>query len=219
MSLFLDSLGLPMTVAQLLDGRPLVVLAPHPDDETLGCGALLFDAAAQGVPCSVVCVTDGSRSHPHSRAWPADRLARQRRAELESAVAILGAAMHWLGHPDCQVRTDADIAHLIPRDALVLATWDGDPHVDHQNVALLARRMARPDVALGFYPIWGRFTDRSARARTLVASPAALAAKRRALSCHRSQMTRLIDDDPDGFVMEPWRQRHFLDHPEIVIAP
>lgn len=32
-------------------------------------------------------------------------------------------------------------------------------------------------------------------------------------------MTPLIDDDPEGFVMEPWRQEHFLTHPEIVIAP
>ena len=40
-----------------------------------------------------------------------------------------------------------------------------------------------------------------------------------ALACHRSQMTPLIDDDPEGFVMEPWRQEHFLTHPEIVIAP
>ncbi len=219
MSLFLENLGPPMTVDQLLGGRPLVVLAPHPDDETLGCGALLFDAARQGVACSVICVTDGSRSHPRSRGWPAERLAALRRSELEDAVAILGATLHWLGQPDCQARADTDIAHLIPPDAFLLATWQDDPHVDHGAVATLARRMARADVALGFYPIWGRFTDRTARARTILASPEARQAKRRALSCHRSQMTRLIDDDPEGFVMETWRQEHFLEHPEIVIAP
>ena len=51
------------------------------------------------------------------------------------------------------------------------------------------------------------------------ASDAAVAAKRRALSCHRSQMTGLIDDDPTGFVMTDTHQAHFLTHPEIVIAP
>lgn len=219
MSGFLENLGPPLTAAELLAGRPLVVLAPHPDDETLGCGALLFDAASQDVPCSVICVTDGSRSHPNSRIWSSDRLAQQRRGELEAAVAVLGVTMHWLGHRDCQVQMDADISHLIPENALLLATWEGDPHVDHQSVALLARRISRPDVALAFYPIWGRFTDRTAKARPVAASGAALAAKRRALACHRSQMTHLIDDDPEGFVMEAWRQEHFLEHPEIIIAP
>jgi Uncharacterized proteins, LmbE homologs len=58
MSGFLDNLGPPIGVADLLGGRPLAVLAPHPDDETLGCGALLFDAAAHGARCTVICVTD-----------------------------------------------------------------------------------------------------------------------------------------------------------------
>ncbi|MGN7871499.1 PIG-L deacetylase family protein [Paracoccus sp. 22332] len=219
MSGFLDNLGPPIGVADLLGGRPLAVLAPHPDDETLGCGALLFDAAAHGARCTVICVTDGSRSHPKSRGWPPRRLAEQRRAELEAAAAILGATTHWLGHGDCRVRTDADISDLIPQGALLLATWEGDPHVDHQSVARMARTLARRDVALAYYPIWGRFTDRTAPTRTIAASAAALTAKRRALACHRSQMTPLIDDDPEGFVMEPWRQEHFLTHPEIVIAP
>ena len=215
---FLQHLGEPIAVDELLAGRPLVVLAPHPDDETLGCGALLVDAAAQGASCSVICVTDGSRSHPKSTKWPAERLAKERRRELEAAVAILGATMHWLGHRDCQVQMDADISPLIPQDALLLATWEGDPHVDHQSVAQLAQKMARPDVMLAYYPIWGRFTNLTARARPIVASRAAREAKRRALACHRSQMTPLIDDDPEGFVMEAWRQEHFLMHPEIIIA-
>ena len=78
MSGFLDALaGAPgISVDDLLGGRALVVLSPHPDDETLGCGALLHDASSQGVSCHVVCVTDGSRSHPNSIQWPAPRLAR-----------------------------------------------------------------------------------------------------------------------------------------------
>jgi hypothetical protein len=82
----------------------------------------------------------------------------------------------------------------------------------------LHKKMARPDVVLAYYPIWGRFTNLTARARPIVASSAAREAKRRALACHRSQMTPLIDDDPEGFVMEAWRQEHFLMHPEIIIA-
>ncbi|MDH2329164.1 PIG-L family deacetylase [Cereibacter sp. SYSU M97828] len=212
------TLGAPMTPAELIEGRPLVVLAPHPDDETLGCGALLFDAAAAGIETRVICVTDGSRSHPNSTTWPPARLAAQRRRELEAATAQLGAEMHWLGHPDCGVPEDVPLDHLIPADALVLASWGGDPHCDHESVARLAQKAQRQDTRLAFYPVWGRFTGSRIVARPLVATAMALAAKRRALACHRSQMTPMITDDPEGFVMEDWRQAHFLEHPEVVIA-
>ena len=211
----------------LLQGRPLVILAPHPDDETLGCGALLFDAAAQGTACHVICVTDGTRSHPGSRRWPAPVLAATREAELRAACAILAPAakVTCLGYPDCAAPEDRQaagrVSALIEPDALVLATWAHDPHIDHQQVAGLAMGIAagRADIALAFYPVWGRFIDRVADVRLIDASNAALAAKRRALACHRSQMTGLIDDDPTGFVMTDGHQAHFLTHPEIILAP
>lgn len=216
---FLGTLGPWITVNELLQGRPLVVIAPHPDDETLGCGALLFDAAAAAVDTTVICVTDGSKSHPNSASHPPQRLATLRRREMEAATNILGARLHWLGHPDCEVDETAPLGHLIPEGALVLASWAGDPHRDHESVARMAKAAMRSDLALAFYPVWGRFTDvATAGTRRLRASPEAAGAKRRALACHESQMSRLIDDDPDGFVMEDWRQAHFLDHPEIIIA-
>ena len=42
--------------------RPAVVLAPHPDDETLGCGGTLIRKARAGAPLKVVLMTDGARS-------------------------------------------------------------------------------------------------------------------------------------------------------------
>ena len=222
-----------VTARDLLGGRTaLTVIAPHPDDETLGCGALLHEAAAQGVACNVICVTDGSRSHPNSPTWGASRLARARAAEIRSAVALLapGASVDHLGHPDCatpHVGPAAEICvarldALTPRHALVLAPWGADPHADHERTAALVRRLAagRPDVALLSYPIWGRFADAIPPGwiRTLRPSGAARSAKRAALACHRTQMTRLIADDPDGFVMCQANQAHFLDHPEIFLA-
>ena len=228
MSGFLNALDTArhLSPAQLLGDRPLVVIAPHPDDETLGCGALLFDAARRGNACHIVCVTDGSRSHPNSRIWPADRIAQVRQQELRAACAILAptATISWMGHGDCQVPDDAHTATildaLIPSNALVLASWAMDPHIDHRRVASLAQRVAadRSDITVGFYPIWGRFTDLIAPADLIIASDPAKAAKRQALACHRTQMTRLIDDDPAGFVMTDAHQSHFLSHPEIVIA-
>ncbi|EKE43078.1 hypothetical protein OCGS_2669 [Oceaniovalibus guishaninsula JLT2003] len=219
----------------LLDGRrALVAVAPHPDDETLGCGALLHEAYMAGVGTRVMCLTDGSASHRNSERWPPARIAQVRRAELDAAVAVLapGTAIEWLGYADCGLpeggaeadRCAARLDAAFPQGALVVAAWGGDPHVDHRRGAALVARAVRdrPDLALLWYPIWGRFVDDGAEVppmRRLAAGAAALAAKSRALACHATQMTRLIDDDPGGFVMDAADQAHFLDHAEIFLAP
>ncbi len=222
-----------VTAPALMSGRPaLVVVAPHPDDETLGCGALLHEATAMGIACRIVCVTDGSASHPNSRTWDQPRLAARRRRELEAAVAEVspGADLVWLGCRDCDLPAGGpDAALLASRlssafapGALVVAAWGGDPHVDHERTADLVSLALghRPDIGLLWYPIWGQFQRVPVvpRMMCLAAGAAAGDAKRRALACHASQMTALITDDPEGFVMAAETQAHFLDHPEIFIA-
>jgi LmbE family N-acetylglucosaminyl deacetylase len=214
----------------LAQRRSLAVVAPHPDDETLGCGALVHDAASAGVSCVVVCLTDGSASHRRSPSWPPERIAATRRRELASALDALAAGIDlvWLGWPDCGLPPATDVeardrvSAALPQGALVVAAWGGDPHVDHQDGARLLACVARhrPDLRFLWYPIWGRFANAPGvpTVTVLDASPGARRAKRRALACHATQMTRLIDDDPEGFVMDPATQEHFLTHPEIFVA-
>ncbi len=224
--------------ADLLDGvASLCVVAPHPDDETLGCGLLLLAAAERDLPITIVCMTDGSRSHPGSVAWPAERLAAERRLELTRAVRCLApaATVVWLGYPDTGLPTDgpalaaasARLARHLPQrhDALILTTWPHDPHGDHASTTRLVEAARGPDhpARLFHYPIWGRFLDRDPRpgfdrALLVTGDTEARARKRRALACHRTQMSRLIPDDPEGFVMPKWMQEHFVEHPEIYLA-
>ncbi len=51
---------------------PTVVVAPHPDDETLGCGVLIAAKRRLGAEVAVVFLTDGAASHPQ---FGSDRLA------------------------------------------------------------------------------------------------------------------------------------------------
>jgi LmbE family N-acetylglucosaminyl deacetylase len=73
-----------------LKDRPFIVVAPHPDDESLACGGLIADACRQGVRGKVVIFSDGSGSHPNSKACPPDRLASLREEEARQAGAELG---------------------------------------------------------------------------------------------------------------------------------
>ena len=122
----------------------------------------------------------------------------------------------------CLAAVAGRVAGLLPQGALVVFAWGGDPHVDHaRGAALVARALAaRPDLAALAYPVWGRFDPAAAPppAVTLAASGRARAAKRRALACHATQATALIDDDPSGFALSAAQQAHFLDHPEVFLA-
>jgi LmbE family N-acetylglucosaminyl deacetylase len=216
----------------LQGGSDITVVAPHPDDETLGCGALLAEASRAGVASRVICMTDGSASHRGSATWSAERIAAARRLELDQAVGILapGASVLHMGFRDCGLPVAGTafrsavrrLSGHVPTGSLVLAAWGGDPHVDHERAAKIVRRMVedRGDLRVMWYPVWGRFSEVEPEGRvSRVRAPEwARQTKRRALACHRTQMTRLIDDDPTGFVMEDRHQAHFLGHEEIFIA-
>ncbi|MBW3096408.1 PIG-L deacetylase family protein [Pseudohoeflea coraliihabitans] len=226
-------------IAELTGRGGVLVLAPHPDDETLGCGAAIAAARASGRTVTVVVVTDGSRSHRASRRWPAKRLAAERYREACRALAVLtdgSGELVWLGFEDTQAPTRAQaraevagqLADLVRRRHITAlwSSWGKDPHCDHAATAQIAAALHRhcPQLLWFSYPIWGRFDTEidsgSLPERTrlrLFDSTCHKLRKSEALSQHRTQMSDLIDDDPDGFVMEREMQAHFIGTPEIFI--
>ena len=80
-----------------------LVVAPHPDDEALGCGALIQARRALGLPVYILYITDGSGSHPgHPCVSPA-QLAERRQNEARSAMRLLGVpdkCLHFATAPD-----------------------------------------------------------------------------------------------------------------------
>ena len=63
---------------------PVLVIAPHPDDETLGCGGLIAASVRAGHRVHTVFVTEGGASHPACRSWTRPERAAQREAEAEN---------------------------------------------------------------------------------------------------------------------------------------
>jgi LmbE family N-acetylglucosaminyl deacetylase len=197
-----------------------LVLAPHPDDESLGCGGLIAACTAAGRPPLVVVLTDGAGSHPASRAFPPDRLRAVRAQEVQAAVGHLGLAADrvvFLNQPDSAAPhsgPDFDtaasvLAGLIGRETnctAILAPWRHDPHCDHEAASLLASCVAStvPIRHLG-YPVWGLALPPDAPVPAALNTgfrfdiSAFLAAKRAAIRAHQSQYGNLISDDPTGF--------------------
>jgi len=234
---FLAAAGeLPVaSLGEITGGGGLVVVAPHPDDESLGCGGLIAAACVSGTAVRLVVLSDGIGSHPNSRRYPPARLRDLREAETVAAAGALGLGpecITFLRLPDRYVSTageeaEAAVAAIGAEAAsckagVVCVTWPFDPHCDHVAAAHLARRATTDGPRLVFYPVWGWVLT----AETEVGGPprgcriavgAHAAAKQAAIAAHRSQTTDLIDDDPDGFRLTPEMLANFAGAYEILL--
>ena len=232
-SLPLRSLDLPLA--------PVLVVAPHPDDETLGCGGAIAQLRSQGYPVQVLVVSDGTQSHPRSQQYPAPRLRQVRQAETLAALALLQVeadAVTFLGLPDGAIPA-VDPAHLPKAETSALAAlaqcraylrrvlpqtiflpYQFDPHRDHRaSWGLVQTALSTlPSLPrLIEYPLWD--WDPNQRqplgegysAWRLDIAPQ-VARKGQAIACYQSQTTDLIPDDPTGFRLSPALIANFL-HP------
>ncbi len=187
-------------------GARWLVLAPHADDETLGCGALISDAASRNALAGVVILTDGAGSHSHDGPASRARLVAARRREAALAVRQLtcgsGPAPVFLDWPDAQPFAAGEAGFERSRrrlsalcrerrvDALAV-TARHEPHCDHEAAYALAHAVAasamRPVVVFE-YVVWAPEPP-CAGYRMLRTPPMPLGLRNRALAAHRSQTT------------------------------
>jgi len=128
----------------------LLVVAPHPDDETLGAGLLPATLTARGVTVTVIAVTDGENAY-HTCATERLSLGRTREVEQREALAALGVEASAI----IRLRmTDSGLAEqehdltdrlmqLSQPGMTLLAPWSGDFHPDHEACARAAAAVAR----------------------------------------------------------------------------
>lgn len=188
----------------------LHVLAPHPDDEVLGCGGIIRQVLRLGRGVNVWSITDGEASHPGSTELPPDTLAQVRTRESQCALRRLGQGIvrYRLRIPDGTVRRHlSEIApllapHLRPGDT-VIAPWRLDGHPDHEAVVRAGQQAAAScQCRLFEIPIWGWHWVQPCRGdftthRALVVSltDADILAKARAI---RAFCTQLYPDRATG---------------------
>lgn len=206
----------PIRDLQTLVGEgPVFVLAPHPDDESIGCGGLIAASAAARIPVFVHVLTDGRHSHPGSRVWPPERIAERREAEARRAGAHLGLAPEALRFErelDGSLLFDWSNANNVAariaeqasrwRTPIIVAPWRADPHPDHMATSVIADLVEQAcSGARGLrYLVWAK------NSRAIIAEAAERGGavrfpispyrkhKRRAVRAYRSQSGRLITD-------------------------
>ncbi|MBI3301259.1 MAG: PIG-L family deacetylase [Deltaproteobacteria bacterium] len=168
----------------------VLVIAPHPDDESLGCGGTIVRYTQAGTRVALVVVSDGAALAEHGQHQ--SDLVTARQQETAAAAKVLGIHdVDALGFPDgclmdhareIQAALAACIAAFKPDT--VFCPSPVDSHPDHIAVARVALQLLRtmPGWALAFYEVHA-----PVRPNVLVDVTEVLAVKERAILCyHRS---------------------------------
>jgi len=151
-----------------LAGTAFIILAAHPDDESLGAGGLLARLHRLGAEVQVLLCTAGEASHPESPTATPEQLAALRLREFAGALGRLvpGADWRYLGLPDGKIAEhrgqvlaavrDAAAASARPADRIVLvAPYRNDGHTDHDALGSAAAEVAGASgYGLLEYPVW-----------------------------------------------------------------
>lgn len=144
--------------------KRILVLAPHPDDEAIGCGGTILRHLKSGDAVRVVFLTSGEKGG-HGRTEK--ETIRVREAEARKAARLLRVkSVEFWREPDGALNATAAVVKRL-RDTLeqwkpdtLYVTHDREMHPDHQAAVRLVRRAMkalgakskRPDVLM--YEIW-----------------------------------------------------------------
>ena len=124
--------------------KKALILAAHPDDETLGCGATIHKLSQEGYDIQLLTFTDGVSSRYNGE--------KNRNPKLESISKILGISKYSSGDfPDNAMDsvTLLDICKFIESNVnyqpdIIFTHFIGDLNIDHQIVTRAALTVFRP---------------------------------------------------------------------------
>jgi len=175
-------------------GERILVLAPHPDDETLGCGGSLTILSKAGKSIKAVFLTKGEKADP--AITDKGRYAAMREKEASKAMSILGISDYeFLGFPDRELH--ANLKELREKIGLIVKRFKPDTlyspsmidlNPDHRTTAALAMDMAKTgEIKIVFYELTSPI-----RPNLLVNISSVFKTKKKAIKAYKSQL-RIID--------------------------
>ncbi len=193
----------------------VLILAPHPDDESLSSGGLIQASLAAGAAVRVLLFTDGD-NNPWPQRWIEKRWAigasdrarwgARRRAEAQQALRSLGVAaghVHFFGLPDTGLtdllmRADSGLMQMLVeelrefRPTRLVIPGLQDRHPDHSAVHVLARIAMQgaeqtTSIELLSYLVHTDLAELPSP-RVLTLTPPQIQRKREAIAAHETQV-------------------------------
>lgn len=136
--------------------KRIIVFAPHPDDETLGCGGTIAKKISEGYEVSIVVMTDGRYAFLKMLNIDSDptpeELKEIRKEEVERATGILGVPEENLVFLDFvdgtlennEEKAEEEIIGLLRNHPVeVYFPYKNDSHPDHRAAYRIVRNSIR----------------------------------------------------------------------------
>jgi len=171
-----------MTYCVLPDQRRVMVIAPHPDDEAIGCGGTICKHLDRKDMVSVLYITDGQIKE----SFPGERKREAR--ELMGYLGISGFDFIGLRDQDIEITREVieTIRSKLVNTDLVYLPHFHDGHIDHMRTNLLfaeALRGLDKDINVLCYEIWSPL-----RADTVINISSYADEKRKMIGFYKSQL-------------------------------
>lgn len=166
----------------------VLVLAPHPDDEALGCGGAIRKHVLDGDSVHVVYLTAGELGCPGEDPM---ETAQRRRADAEKCCAELGVQRaSFFAYPDGGLSQSSELTgHLVQlfrelAPDLIYAPHPGESHPDHAVTGRIVWTEGANVAPVRLYEIWTPLQ----KVDLCLDITAVAGAKRSAIRCHRTQL-------------------------------
>ncbi len=138
----------------------VLIVAPHPDDEVLGCSGLIQRLLNEGKQVDVAILSGGGKSHAGCCKIDESTLIESRRNLSRKAAEILGLPLehlHFLDYPDGCIAFDCSetermkklIDTLLPESIFV--PHKGEGWSDHLEAGQIVRKLAGETSGVSFY--------------------------------------------------------------------
>ena len=178
------------------EGSNVVILAPHPDDEIMGCGGVIQKHLSQGDQLHIIYMTDGSRGTSDMRRNL--ELTSIRKKELKNSNALLGVKEYY--HLDIEDSSPNEWSDYSDRFIGILLSIEpttvylpffNDIHEDHQRTTILFSQYLQlgKQCSIYAYEVCTPFTP-----NRIVNITRLMDIKIEALRCHESQFKVLKYD-------------------------
>lgn len=177
----------------------IIVIAPHPDDEVIGCGGAIARACKNGSKVGVIFITDGSHGTASGRFD--EKLIDIRKNEALAGLREFGDIhTKFLGYSDGGFRARKMIAleeiKLIKsfstnQKVVLFSPWAFDDNCDHQEVAKLTKMIVDMGGGKFVREIWQYEVWSPLVPNVILPLGKFAAAKERAIGKHKSQLASI----------------------------
>lgn len=148
-----------------IEGKHVLIVAPHPDDEVFGCAGLIQDLLQQKKKVTILILTRGENSCPEYNPEEIKQKRTELAYEAANIIGVDGRDIVWGNFPDGKIKEQDpnDLLNIIQKinpDTIFIPHpqegWSDHEHT--QQYILKGVKKMNPSIKCFFYCVWFWFS-------------------------------------------------------------